>query len=350
MILFVPLVQLLILPLTADYEIKNISLTVLDYDHSSYSRKLVAKATASGYFKLAGYTSSYNEARDLLAHDKADLVLTIPAGFERNLVREGTQMLAMEVNAINGVKAGLGSAYLSQIIRLFDEEIREESAPAPAIRPMPVIEIASANWYNPFLNYNMFMVPGILAVLVTMIGGYMSALNIVKEKEIGTIEQINVTPIRKVHFIIGKLIPFWILGMIVFTLGLLIVARLIYGIVPVGNLMVLYAFLAIYLVAILGFGLLVSTFSNTQQQAMTVAFFFVMIFMLMSGLFTPIDSMPGWAKTIAWLNPVTYIIDVMRMVVLKGSGFGDIKFHILAAAGFALFFNTWAVLNYKKTS
>jgi ABC-2 type transport system permease protein len=350
MMLVVPLVQLLILPLAANYEVKNISLAVLDYDHSSYSQKLISKTTASGYFKLVDYTNSYDEAYNLVSTDKADLILTIPPGFERNLVREGNEKLALEINAINGVKAGLGGAYLSQIIRQFDEGLRTESMPRPKYNSFPAIEIVSANWYNRFLSYDLFMVPGILAVLVTMIGGYMSALNIVKEKEIGTIEQINVTPIRKHHFIIGKLIPFWILGMVVFSLGLFIVARLVYGIIPVGNILVLYAFLAIYLVAILGFGLLISTYSNTQQQAMTVAFFFVMIFMLMSGLFTSIDSMPEWAKTIARLNPVTYMIDVMRMVVLKGSGFRDIRFHILFITLFALVLNTWAVLNYRKTS
>jgi ABC-2 type transport system permease protein len=350
MMLFVPLIQLLILPLAANYEVKNISLAVLDYDHSSYSQKLIAKTTASGYFRLAGYSSSYEKAYKLVSTDKADLILTIPAGFERNMLREGSEKLALEINAINGVKAGLGGAYLNQIIRQFDEELRSQTLPRPAYNPVPLVEIVPSNWYNPFLNYNLFMVPGILAVLVTMIGGYMSALNIVKEKEIGTIEQINVTPIRKHHFIIGKLVPFWILGMVVFSMGLFIIARLVYGIIPLGNLLVVYAFLAVYLVAILGFGLLISTYSNTQQQAMTVAFFFVMIFMLMSGLFTSLDSMPGWAKMIARLNPVTYMIDVMRMVVLKGSGFWDIKFHFLFTILFALALNTWAVLNYRKRS
>jgi ABC-2 type transport system permease protein len=350
MMVVVPLIQLLILPLAANYEVKNISLAVLDYDHSSYSQKLISKTTASSYFKLVDYSSSYYKEYNLIASDKADLILTIPAGFERNLVREGTEKLALEINAINGVKAGLGGAYLSQIIQQFDRELRMESIPAPKYNSFPAIEVVSENWYNPFLAYNIFMVPGILAVLVTMIGGYMSALNIVKEKEIGTIEQINVTPIRKHHFIIGKLIPFWVLGMVVFSLGLFIIARLVYGIVPVGSILVLYSFLAVYLVAILGFGLLISTYSNTQQQAMTVAFFFVMIFMLMSGLFTSIDSMPEWAKVIARLNPVTYMIDVMRMVVLKGSGFRDIRFHFLFVALFALVLNTWAVLNYRKTA
>ncbi len=182
-----------------------------------------------------------------------------------------------------------------------------------------------------------------------MICVYMCALNIVKEKEIGTIEQINVTPVKKHLFILGKLIPFWIIGLFVFTVGLFGIGRLVYGIVPQGNLLLLYGFLSLYLVALLGIGLLISTYAETQQQAMSVAFFFMMIFMLMSGLFTSVDSMPTWAKFLANCNPVTHFIKVMRMVLLKGSGFADIQFPMLMMVGFAIFFNTWAILNYKKT-
>jgi ABC-2 type transport system permease protein len=174
------------------------------------------------------------------------------------------------------------------------------------------------------MNYRFFMVPGILVVLVTMVGSYMCALNIVKEKEVGTIEQINVTPIKKYQFILGKLIPFWVIGMFIFSVGLLIVARFVYGIVPVGSLFLLYGYLAIYLIALLGLGLLISTFAETQQQAMSVAFFFIMIFMLMSGFtFTPLDGMPQWAYIIANIIPVTYFIEVVRMIILKGSGFTE---------------------------
>jgi ABC-2 type transport system permease protein len=193
------------------------------------------------------------------------------------------------------------------------------------------------------------MVPGILAILVTMIGGFLAALNIVKEKEVGTIEQINVTPIKKHHFILGKLIPFWILGNVVFTIGL-IVARLVYGIVPLGSLFLLYGFISIYLLAVLGFGLLLSTYCETQQQAMLITFFFVMIFILMGGLFTSIDSMPDWAKMVTKFNPLSYLIEVIRMIILKGSGFKDISRHLVIIFIFAAVLNSWAILNYKKTS
>ncbi|MEZ4987943.1 MAG: ABC transporter permease [Saprospiraceae bacterium] len=182
-----------------------------------------------------------------------------------------------------------------------------------------------------------------------MIGTYLCSLNIVKEKEAGTIEQINVTPIRKHIYLLGKLIPFWIIGILVFSVGFVVMWG-IYGIQPLGQHRVALCFLSLYLVAVLGLGLLISTYSDTQQQAMSVAFFFMMIFILMGGLFTSIDAMPQWAQVLAALNPITYFIEVMRMVVLKGSGFEHIRQHFLVMLGFAIFFNIWAVWNYRKTS
>lgn len=346
-ILVVPLVQLVILPLTANYEVKNIHLSIVNHDNSSYARRLITKITASGYFQLTSLEHSYASAVSNVEANRADLVLEIPAGFEKNLIRDNRQTLFIAANAINGVKAGLGTSYLNTIIRDYNQDLRLSQTQYPVQEP--VIEIVSSNWYNPHMNYQLFMVPGILAILVTMIGAYMTALNIVKEKESGTIEQINVTPIRKHHFIIGKLIPFWIMGLVIFSLGL-ILAWAVYGVVPVGSVALLYLFLALYLLAVLGIGLLISTYTETQQQAMFISFFFVMIFILMSGLFTSVNSMPDWAKVITWMNPVTYFIEVMRMVVLKGSGLRDILPHIGVIILFTVVFNTWAVINYKKTS
>jgi ABC-2 type transport system permease protein len=344
-----PVMQLLVLPLAANYEVKNINLSVVDHDHSGYAQKLVTKVTASGYFKLRGYNTSFKEELKKIESDQSDLILEIPQGFERNLIREDQQQLFIAVNAINGVKANLGGAYLTSILKNFTEEIRIELLPPGRFNPVPVIEITASNWYNPLMEYRFYMVPGILAILVTMIGGFLSALNIVKEKEFGTIEQINVTPIKKHHFILGKLIPFWVLGNIVFSLGLL-VAWLIYGIIPVGSLFVLYGFLSVYLRASLGFGLHNSTLCDTPQLAMFISFFFMMVFILMGGLFTSIDSMPDWAKLVSRFNPVSYLIEVMRMVILKGSGWRDIwpQFGIITL--FAVVLNTYAVVNYKKTN
>ncbi|MCV9927174.1 ABC transporter permease [Flavobacterium sp. LS1R49] len=348
-IMVMPVIQLIILPLAANFEIKNINLAVVDNDRSDYSRDLINQVIASGYFKLRSYNDSYKQAFIQIEDDNADLILEIPRGFEQDLIRENKQQLFIGVNAINGTKAGLGAGYINQIIQEYNNGLRNKLNVADSFNAIPVIEITTSNWYNPHLNYRLFMVPGILAILVTLVGGFLSALNIVKEKEAGTIEQINVSPVKKYHFILGKLIPFWILGNVVFTLGLL-VGWVFYGIIPLGNIFVLYAFVCVYLLAILGFGLLISTICDTQQQAMLIMFFFVMIFVLMGGLFTPIDSMPDWAKTASKFNPISYFIDVMRMVIIKGSGFKDISKHILIILGFAIVLNTAAVINYRKTS
>jgi ABC-2 type transport system permease protein len=347
--LIAPIIQLIVLPLAANYEVKNINLVVVDHDRSDYSRRLVGKVLSSGYFRLIAEEPNYETGFADIEHDRADLVLEVPPGFERGLTRDDEQTLLVAVNAINGMKAGIGSGYLASIIGDFNREIRLEWIQPPRVPPLPVIEIVPSNWYNPLMIYSRFFVPGILVMLVTGGSVFLTTMNIVREKEIGTMEQINVTPIRKSHFVLGKLLPFWIIEMAIFTLGMVLGWGL-YGIVPVGNLLLLYGFLAIYMVATLGIGLLISTYSETQQQAMMIGFFFMMIFNLMSGLYTPIDSMPGWAKVITQLNPVTYFIEVMRMVVLKGSGFWDIRRDIVAISAIAIVVNAWAIASYKKTS
>lgn len=349
MMFMMPAVQLLIMPLAADYEVKNVKICVVDYDHSSYSQKLVNKITATDYFTLVDYTDSYVKALTYVEHDEADLVLQIPSSFEQDLIREDEAPLFLAINAINGVKANLGGAYLRSIIGDFNREVRFEWLQLPRQNPQPTIEIASINWFNPLMNYRFFMVPGILVILVTMVGAFLSALNIVKEKEVGTIEQINVTPIRKYQFILGKLIPFWVLGFVILTIGLFI-SWIAYGIIPVGSFVTIYVFAGVYLLSVLGLGLLVSTFANTQQQAMLLSFFMMMIFILLGGLYTSIDSMPMWAQTFTKFNPVTYFIEVMRMVVLKGSGLYDIRYHLLKVLMFGIVFNSLAIWNYRKRS
>lgn len=348
-IFIMPVIQLLVLPWAADYEVKNIQLSVVDHDHSDYSRQLVTKITASGYFQLQDYNDSYDNALHDIEKDKSDLVLEIPASFEKNLVKEDKSGLFLAVNAINGVKANLGAAYLRSIIQDYNQEIRLKWIQLPRFSPETNISITSSNWFNPSMNYKLFMVPGILVILVTMVGSFLASLNIVKEKEIGTIEQINVTPVKKYQFILGKLIPFWILGLLVLSVGFLI-SWVAYGIVPAGSFLTIYVFSAVYLLAVLGLGLLISTFTGNQQQAMLISFFLMMVFILLSGLYTSIDSMPAWAKWITRFNPVSYFIEVMRMVVLKGSSLYDIRFHLLTLLGFAVVLNTWAVFSYRKRS
>ena len=344
-----PIIQLTLLPLAANYEVKNIAVTVVDHDHSSYSQKLIEKIFASKYFSGGTSSASYKDASKKIEQNKADIILEIPQGFEANLVRDNHDKIFLAVNAINGTKAGVGSGYLGAIIADFNNDIRLQWIHPGRFNEAPIIEIVPANWYNPFMSYFLFMVPGLIVSLLTGIGAFSASLNIVKEKEIGTIEQINVTPIKKYQFILGKLIPYWVLSMFVFTVGM-VISRYIYGIVPVGSIPMLYGFLSVYLITLLGAGLLISTYSDTQQQAVSLAFFFVLVFNMISGVFTSIDSMPDWGKALSYLSPMSHFAAVMRMVVLKGSTFHDILPHFMAIVILAVVFNTWAILNYRKTN
>jgi ABC-2 type transport system permease protein len=351
MMFALPNIQLIILPLAANFEVKNVNVCYVDYDRSSYSQKLLNKIASTGYFHMVGNTISYKDALHSIEKGDADIILEIPNGFERNLVREGHQQVNMSVDAINGTKAAIGGGYLTAVIADFNRslDVNTKTVNGTATAQSSLIDITYSNWYNPRAEYKYLMVPGILVLLLTMIGGFITALNIVREKEIGTIEQINVTPIKKWQFILGKMIPFWIVGMIVFTIGLTVM-YLIYGIFPAGSIGLLYLFAAVYLVALLGFGLLISTFSNSQLQAMFVAFFFMMIFMLMSGFFTSIDSMPDWARTASGFTPVTHFIAVVRLIVLKGSGFAQVKMELFYLVCFAVVLNGAAIINYRKTN
>ena len=350
MIFVMPVIQLVILPLAANYEIKDIKIAVVDHDKSTQSRELIRKITASGYFKIMDYGENYNDAYQEVEKDKIDLILEIPNNFEKDLVRENNDKVLIAINAINGTKAGLSASYLGQILQNYNQQIQLEMNPElETVKKNSGLEIVPKFWFNETYNYRLSLVPGILAFLVTLIGGYLTALNIVEEKEIGTIEQINVSPIKKRDFILGKLIPFWILSMIAFTIGLL-VTIFVYKIQMQGSYLLLYAFISVYLIAILGMGLLASVYSDTQQQSMFMVFFFMMIFILMSGLFTPIESMTDWAKYIAYLNPVTYGVDGVRLIMLKDSGFMDLLPHFGFIIGLAIVVISWSVLRYQKTS
>ena len=349
MILVMPIMQLILIPFAADFEIKGLTVNVVDLDHSSYSARLVNKIVATGYFKLVGYGESYKAALVSVENSEADIILTIPSNFEKDMVCDQKAVVHIAADAVNGVRAGLGTGYAGQIISDFNQSIRSEWLSAARFSELPQIEISSVNWYNPHNNYHLFMVPGILAVLVTMVGSFMSALNIVSEKEAGTIEQLNVTPLKKYEFILGKLIPFWVLGLVSITMGMG-VAYMIFGIVPVGSYSTVYAFASVYLLGVLGIGLLISTFSDTQQQATLFAFIFMMIFILMGGLYTPIESMPLWAQWIASFNPPAYFIKVIRAVFIKGSSFNDLLPEFYRIIGFAVVFNGLAIWNYRKVS
>ena len=349
-IFILPLLQLVILSNAATFEVKNIKFGYIDNDHSSTSRALIEKFNASTYFDvLTDFTSEANASSAML-NGEIDVVLEIPRHFARNLQKEKYVNVGVTINAIDGAAAGVENVYITQIIQSYNKNIRTDLAQISDAQIQPVnIDTIPLFWYNETLNYKTFMVPGILVLLVTMITLFLSGMNIVREKEIGTLEQINVTPIKKSQFIIGKLFPFWVIGMALLSIGL-IIAKIIFDVPMVGSLLLMYVYTSIYILVILGIGLFISNFTDTQQQAMFIAWFFVVIFILMSGLFTPIESMPKWAQIITEFNPIKYYVEVMRMVMLKGSGFMDILPQLIKTLVYAIIMNGLAVWSYKKTT
>ena len=307
----------------------------------------ISKLEGSPYFLLNDVVTSTAQGLEYLVKGSSDLVLEIPSKFEQNLVNRIPVQLQLSVDAIDGIKAGLGSAYLQSIAMEFGASL---APPSQVSRyALGGIRTSTANWYNSDLDYKTFMVPGILVLLVTMIGTFLTGMNIVREKEIGTIEQLNVTPIRKHEFVIGKLFPFMVIAFFELGFGLLL-AKWIYDIPIVGSLWLIFAFSFVYLLVVLGIGLFISTMTETQQQSMFISWFFMVIFILMSGLFTPVENMPIWAQNITYFNPVRYFIEVMRMVMLKGSGFKEVTWHFAIITGYGVAILGLAVWRYRKTT
>lgn len=347
MIFLFPTMVLLLLPWAATYDIKNINLAIIDNDKSSYSNLLKQKVISSGYFILTSTNDNYSDALEEIELDNADIILEIPSHFERRLISESASKISINANAVNGTKGAISSTYLSSIINDFNQDILIELVPKSKMNSIPTIEINSQFRFNIFKDYKIYMVPALTLMLLTIICGFLPALNIVSEKEQGTMEQINVTPVTKFYFITSKLIPYWLIGFIVMTLSI-IIAYLVYDLVPLGNLLSIYTVTALYILAVSGFGLVISNYSNTMQQAMFVMYFFLLIFILISGLFTPIESMPQWAQNITYINPLKYYIETIRLIYLKGSGLKDIVNQLIALSIFVIFFNLWAIISYKK--
>jgi ABC-2 type transport system permease protein len=294
--------------------------------------------------------SSINEeALNRVEEGTADIILEIQSGFEKNLIKSGTAGIMISVNAVNIMKGGLGSNYMTAIARNFADEIRSEMIlPTGENAALPVIQIIPQGRFNAFLDYKIFMIPALIAILLTLICGFLPALNIVNEKEIGTIEQINVTPVKKFSFILAKLIPYWIIGLAIFTIFISL-AALVYGLIPQGNLFTLYFSTLIYILVVSGLGLVISNHSSSLQQAMFLMFFFLIILIMISGLFTPIASMPDWAQYFTLFNPLRYFIEIMRMTYLKGSNIVNLINQLTVLAIFALVLNGWAVISYRKS-
>lgn len=348
-IFILPVVQLIILVNAATFEMKSIRLYVVDLDLSGTSRKLVSKFSGSPFYRMAGSSFTYKAGEDEMKRGHIDMILQIPEGFEKQVIRDGKASVQFVVNAINGQAAGLVNAYSTMILFDYNREMVTENFDPSGMAGIRNIQTDYSYWYNPKLNYKTYMVPGILVLLVTIISLLLSGMNIVREKEIGTIEQINVTPVRKVQFIAGKLTPFWIIALFELAFGLTI-GKLFFDIPMEGSLGLIFLSASVYLFVILSFGLLVSTITHTQQQAMLVSFFFLVVFILMSGLFTSIESMPDWAQKVDMLNPLMYFIRIMRMVLLKGSEFHDIRPDFFALVIYAVAVVSLAIRRYRKVS
>jgi ABC-2 type transport system permease protein len=348
-IIVFPFIALWILPMAANFEVKKINLSIVNNSHSPYADRLIQKILSSGYFRLTNTAANYTQGLRDVELDKADIVLEIPPRFEENFVREKSAAVMISANTVNGTKGGLGSAFLASVINDFSGELRDEVVHPRGKRIVPSFQIVPQFRYNPHLRYPIFMVPALMVMLMAMLCGFLPALNIVSEKESGTIEQINVTPVKRFTFILSKLLPYWIIGFIVLTICFG-VARVMYGLIPAGNLLTIYLFASIFVLAFSGFGLIISNFAKSIQQAMFMMFFFVVTFIFMSGLYTPVSSMPHWAQVISTISPLKYFILVMRLVYLKGSGLGELIVPFVALCGFAVLFNGLAVLSYRKSS
>lgn len=344
-IIAMPIVQLIILSSAATFEVKSARLWVVDQDRSAVSRGLVDRMRASGRFVVAGYSPSMEAANEALLARRAGIILAMHTGMERDLTRAGVADVQLILNAEDGAAAGVTQAYAAQIIRRYAAQLQAQLR--PSVRAASAIDVRARAWYNPELAYRDYMIPGILVQLVTVIGTLLTAMNIVREKEIGTLEQLRVTPLSRGTFIAAKLIPLWLIAIAELALGL-VVAKLLFDVPMEGSLALVFFAAGVYLIAALGVGLWVSTLAHTQQQAMFITFFIIMVYLLMSGLFTPVRSMPEWAQWLAQLNPLKHFIAVMRSVMLKGAGLVDIARELVVLGVFGALMLSLALRQYGR--
>ena len=350
MVMTFPFLIVLVFPFAASMEVKNIRLAVVDNDHSDYSSLLVEKCTNSGYFVYDQLCTTPQQAVDLMDRGDIDATLTINAGFSEYMGADTPASdplpLGIAVNTVNGTRGNISSKYLSACIASFVREHKRMSSDSAAISGANV-EVSYL--YNPYLDYKLFMLPALIVIAITMMCGFLPALNIVSEKEKGTIEQINVTPVRKSTFIICKMVPYVVVAYFL-LFSCLLLTRIVFGYSCQGSLPAICLFTFAHIVVMASFGLLISNYSENTQQAMFVIWFFSMVFMLMSGIFTPIESMPDWARVITYANPLRYFADAMRSIYLKGATVFDAWFDLACLVGIGTFTTTWAIKSYKKTN
>jgi len=343
-----PFLQILLLG-GAGGDIVYASVYVVDEDLSPTSRLITSKIDASSFFDIKGASFNMKDAIDAMQKENIRMVLHFPPNFERELNRKKEAKVQVILNAVEGLVAGLAASYASQIILDANQEAVIKFTDLSSPSTSPNIDVSFTHWYNNAMNTQYVMVPGICVTMVVMITILLAGMNIVKEKEIGTMDQLNVTPIKKHHFLLGKMIPVWIISMVLLMIGL-ILGKLVFGVPIVGSLGLILGLSGITIFFLLGVGLVISMISNTQQQAMFFTFFFLIIFLIMGDFITPIENMPLWAQAMTWFNPQAYYSRMMHMVLNKGSDFYDISRDILFVSVFAIVLLGITIKLYKKTA
>ncbi|MFA6832113.1 MAG: ABC transporter permease [Bacteroidaceae bacterium] len=343
MIIMYPLVITLVFPWATTMDLIDCGVVIVDHDHSQLSSRLVNEIDALPLFHVTSTTDSYELGMKDISSQEATAIMEIPHGFSDS-VRISSSPIYIASNAIDGLQGSLAMNYLGQVTAQFGQEINHEIGLNATSNQS---QVSIKYMFNDTLNYQHFMIPGLVVFALIALTAMLPALNIVSEKEKGTIEQINVTPIHKYQFILAKLIPYWLIGLLAVTICV-VLAGAIYGYLPKGSYASLYLLVFLFILTMSAIGLMLSNKSNTMQEAVFVMFFLMMIFTLMSGLFTPVQSMDSWARWIADINPPRYFVDGMRAIYIKGSSFAQLSTEYLALTISSVLFGVLAVYTYKK--
>lgn len=337
-----PLMVMLVMPWVTQLDIKNIRIAVIDDDRSSLSRRTISHITASDYFIYTDQYPDYHNAINAMDMNQIDVLVCIPSGFESGILSGVPKQILIEANGVNAIKGQQGIQYVVQSLAKTLKEKQYEAG-----MPFSDDVIVVQNRYNETQNAQFYMIPALMIILILLLCGFLPALNIVSEKENGTIEQINVTPVGRFEFILAKLIPFWVMGLLVFSVAILL-AHWVYGLYPVGSFATIYAGAILFTVIMSATGVTIANVADNMQQSVFLVFFFMLIFMLMSGLLTPVSSMPDSVRWISYLCPPRYFINIMRSVYLKGTTFTELWADFTALTLIASLFTAVAILTYKK--
>lgn len=331
MILLAPIIQLIFLGYAATMDVTQVKTAVYDLDKSQTSRNFIEKFNSSGYFQTNYYVDNYDELTALIDKSEVILGLVIPDDFEKKINNHETAPVQALFEGSDGNSAQIAAGYVNRITAEYSKELLTEikSTTGNKITPVSSISAKIRAWYNPQLKTRNFMVPGIVALLLMLITLILTSLAVVKEKEIGTLEQLVVTPINPYQLILGKLIPFIILAFAAIII-VLTVMTIIFGIVVKGSILFLFISSFVYILSMLGLGLFISTISKTQQQAMMLAIFLLMMPMVfLSGFAFPIENMPKIIQYVTYIIPLRYFITIIRGVILKGIGFAELWSQLL---------------------